>query len=302
MAREEKVFVRGHGEKVAYPVTEVVARTRTKFQQVEILRTEPYGLSVFLDGDPQSSADDEFIYHEALVHPAMLCAAEPRRVFIAGGGEGATLREVLRHNTVQRVVMVDIDAEAVQLFRQHLTTWHQGAFADPRVELRHEDARGYLAASGELFDCIVVDVTDPLLSTPARLLFTEEFYRLAASRLTPLGAIATQAESFAYNDLGAHLSIAKTMARVFPYVLSYGVNVPFYADAWGFAVGSRVVNPAELAPWEVDARLAERGCGGLRFYDGETHRALAHRPKYYREMLAAWQRIIRDDQPVSRER
>ncbi len=300
MARREKVFIRGQGEKVSYAVSEVVAQARTRFQQVEILRTEPYGLSVFLDGDPQSSQHDEFIYHEALVHPAMLCVPEPRRVFIAGGGEGATLREVLRHNTVERVVMVDIDAEAVQLFRQHLAAWHRGAFADPRVELRHEDARGCLAASDEVFDCIIVDVTDPLLSTPARLLFTEEFYRLVADKLAPAGAVATQAESFAFNDLSAHLSIAQTMARVFPHVLGYGVNVPFYADAWGFVVGSKAADPAGLTAWEVDARLAERGCADLRFYDGETHRSLVSRPKYYREMLAAWQRVIRDDQPVSR--
>lgn len=295
-----KYFVRGNGECVGYNVLEVVECRQTQYQFVEIVKTEPYGLSVYLDGDPQSAQADEFIYHEALVHPALVTMPNPRRLFIAGGGEGATLREVLRHNTVERVVMVDIDAESTQLFRRHLTDWHQGAFADPRVELRHEDARGFLANCDEVFDCVVIDVTDPLLSTPARFLFTEEFYAVVASRLSPQGVVATQGESFAYNDLRAHLSVAKTMAKVFPHTIGYGANVPFFADVWGFVVGSKAVSPADLTAEQVDRRLAERDCRGLRFYDGETHRSLMHQPKYYREMLAGWQQTIRDDQPISR--
>src|SRR5512138_1874610 len=89
-----------------------------------------------LHGRIQSTSRDEFIYHEALVHPALLCHPDPRRVFIVGGGEGATLREVLRHRSVQRALMVDIDEEVVQRCRELLPEWHQGAFEDPRTELR----------------------------------------------------------------------------------------------------------------------------------------------------------------------
>jgi spermidine synthase len=297
VAEEYKVFVRGNGERVSYKVDEVVDRKRTQFQQVEVLRTEPYGLSVFLDGEPQSAQIDEFIYHEALVHPAMVTVPSPRRVFIAGGGEGATLREVLRHNTVERVVMVDIDGEATALFRKHLLDWHRGGFDDPRVELRHEDARAYLEGSDETFDCVVIDITDPLMGGPAYLLFTEEFYRLVASRLSPEGAMVTQAECFAYNDLEGHLSIAKTLGRVFPNVMGYGEFIPYFSDTWGFAVAAKQVDSSRLAADEVDRRLAERGCSGLRYYDGETHRSLVYQPKFYREMLAAWQRIITDSDP-----
>lgn len=297
MEGEYKVFARGNGERVTYRVEEVVDRRRTRFQQVEILRTAPYGLSVFLDGEPQSAEVDEFIYHEALVHPAMVTASTPRKVFIAGGGEGATLREVLRHNTVERVVMVDIDGEATAMFRERLPGWHQGSFDDPRVELRHEDARAYLAQSRETFDCIIVDITDPLVGGPAYLLFTEEFYRLLAARLSQAGAMVTQAECFAYNDLEGHLSIVKTLERVFPNVMGYGAFIPYFSDTWGFALATMHDDPRKLTPWEVDARLEERGCAGLRFYDGETHRAFAHQPKYYRQMLAEWQRIITDGNP-----
>jgi spermidine synthase len=293
-----KSFVRADGEEVRYRVTEVLQSTRTRFQQVEILRTEAYGLSLFLDDKPQSAEADEFVYHEALVQPALVTVPRPETVFIAGGAEGATLREVLRHDTVKRVVMVDIDGEATDFCRQHLQSWHQGSFDDPRVELRHEDARAYLANSREAFDCVVVDITDPLAGSPAYLLFTEEFYRIIADRLTPEGTVVTQAESFAWNNLDAHLAVAKTLAQVFPHVFTYGVNIPYFADVWGFAVASRQSDPAALSLEEIDRRLAERNVTGLRAYDGEMHRSLVYQPKFYRKMLAEWQRLISDDAPL----
>ena len=112
------------GERATYEVTRVVYRGRTAFQSVEIVETRPYGLALFLDGAPQSALADEFVYHEALVHPALVAHPEPRRVLIAGGGEGAALREVLRHPGVERATMVDIDGELIELAREHLRPMH----------------------------------------------------------------------------------------------------------------------------------------------------------------------------------
>src|SRR3972149_10779996 len=109
----------------------------TRFQKAEIITTKSFGRCLVLDGKIQSSELDEFIYHEALVHPAMLAHPKPEAVLIAGGGEGATLREVLAHRSVKRVVMVDLDQEGVELCRRHLPAWHQGSFDDPKVELLH---------------------------------------------------------------------------------------------------------------------------------------------------------------------
>ncbi len=88
----------------------------------------------FLDGVPQSSELDEYVYHEALVHPCLLASTIAKNIFIAGGGEGAVLREVLRHNTVEHVTMVDIDSQVIELSRRYLAKWHQGKFDDPRAE------------------------------------------------------------------------------------------------------------------------------------------------------------------------
>ncbi|HUK99897.1 MAG TPA: spermidine synthase, partial [Nitrospirota bacterium] len=115
--------------------------SQTKYQRMEIMDCGSYGRCLVLDGKMQSTLTDEFIYHEALVHPALLTHPNPKRVFIVGGGEGATLREVLRHKSVEYCMMVDIDQEVVEKSKEFLPEWHQGAFDDPRTDLRFMEAR-----------------------------------------------------------------------------------------------------------------------------------------------------------------
>src|SRR3977135_1876318 len=112
-----------------------LGEAQTKFQHVEIFQTAAYGKTLVLDGRIQSSQGDEFIYHEALVHPGLLATeAAPRSALVIGGGEGATLREILRYPSITRAVMVDIDGEVVELCKKHLPEMHQGIFEDPRVD------------------------------------------------------------------------------------------------------------------------------------------------------------------------
>ena len=297
-----KEFSKRRGERIAYEVTATLLETRTRYQELGIYDTVSNGRALFLDGQIQSAEDDEFIYHEALVHPALLCHPMARRVMIAGGGEGATLREVLRHPSVERAVMVDLDAEVVDAARRYLPQWHAGAFDDPRTALLHEDARAYLEGA-EPFDAIVVDVTDPLAGGPSYRIFTREFYDLAYSKLNPGGIISVQAESADLTVLEGHLAILQTVASAFPVARAYHDHVPSFAEAWGFVVGVKpdaaglTVDPAALSPAEVDELIATRGLTGLRYYDGETHVRLFSRPKYERAAEARASRIITDDNP-----
>ena len=141
-----------------HSIKERIYSGRSKFQSIDIVSTGSFGVCLILDGKIQSSEADEFIYHEALVHPAMLTHPQPERVFIAGGGEGATLREVLAHKTVKKAVMVDIDEEVVSLCRRFLPSWHQNAFADPRAELHFVDARKYLEQINDKIEDIIIDL------------------------------------------------------------------------------------------------------------------------------------------------
>jgi spermidine synthase len=280
------------GAEYRIAVTRHLVAKRTKFQQLAIADTETFGRALFLDEKIQSAELDEHVYHEALVHPALIAHPDPKSVYIAGGGEGATLREALRHRGVERVVMVDIDGEAVDFVKQHMHAWHQGAFEDRRTELVIGDARAALESSSETYDAIVVDVTDPVAGGPSYLLFTEEFYRLAASRLRPGGVLSVQAESMAAPIVAGHAAVIRTMQAVFPTARSYGTFVASFGEPWGFGMTA-----PPLEPDEVDSRIRQRGLS-LRFYDGESHRHLFALPRGVRAAIAAAERTITDAAPL----
>lgn len=294
----ERAFIRIPGEEVRYAVRRTLARQKTPFQDLEIAETATFGLGLFLDDKPQSAELDEFIYHEALVQPALTTHPNPLSVFIAGGAEGATLRECLRPNSVERVVMVDIDQAACDFAREHLGSWHQGAYADRRVALLHDDARGYLERHDDRYDVVIVDITDPLAGGPSYKLFTREFYELVRSRLTPGGLVAVQAEAVTINNIEAHAAIVRTLRAVFQTVRPYSVYVPYFADAWGFAIATDGPDPRALGAAEVDERLARRGCVGLRLYDGEMHAGLLAVPRWVRHAIEGTARVITDAEPL----
>jgi spermidine synthase len=274
------------GERAAYEVARTLATAKTAFQDVEIAETVAHGLALFLDGMPQSAISDEYVYHEALVHPALISHPDPKRVLIAGGGEGATLREVLRHPGVERAVMVDIDGELVDLCREHMAPMHQGAFDDPRADVVIGDALAYLREHDERFDAIIIDLTDPSEDGPIGALYGPDFYRLVASRLAVDGIISLQAYTFGPGRMEWVVRIAGILREVFPIVRVHRAEVPFFKDSWAFCTASPVRDPAALPSGYIDAALARRGVTGLRFYDGITHQSMFSLPKVARALLA----------------
>lgn len=280
-----------------HSIEEVLYRGRTKFQTIEIIRTGSYGRCLVLDDKIQSSELDEFVYHEALVHPALISHPRPQTVFIAGGGEGATLREVLLHNTVKKAVMVDIDEEVIAICKEYLPDFNRGSFNDERTELIHTDARKYLEECGEAFDIIIIDLTEPIEEGPAYLLYTKEFYRLVSEKLTENGIISVQAGSAAFNELLNFSAVYNTLKTSFPEVHPYQVDVPSFGGPWGFCLASRNISPI-MSIEEVDRRLSARSLNNLKMYDGLTHQCLFSLPKHLREELHRQTRLITDDEPL----
>jgi spermidine synthase len=281
-----------------YRLEAVLYSGRTRYQSVQIIRAAKFGLCLTLDGKIQSSERDEFIYHEGLVQPAMVAHPRPETVFIAGGGEGATLREALRHPTVRKAVMVEIDGEVTDLSRRYLPGHSGGAFEDPRTELHHADAREYLENSRDKYDIVIIDLPDPLEQGPAYRLFTEEFYRTVNDRLSPEGLIAVQAGSAALTELLNLSAVNNTLKRVFPVVAAGAAHMPCFGAPWGFCFASRKHDPSRLAPGEVDGIIAARGLTGLKFYDGLTNLGMFTLPRYVRNALASLQRVITDADPL----
>jgi len=281
-----------------HSIEEVLYTGQTKFQSAEVIRSGAFGKCLVLDGKIQSSEVDEFIYHEALVQPSMITHPSPEAVFIAGGGEGATVREVLSHNTVKRAVMVDIDEEVIAICKKYLPDHSQGSFEDKRTELYHVDARDYLAKCGETFDIIIIDLPDPIEEGPAYLLYTQEFYQLVRDRLTANGIICVQAGSAALTELLNFSAVNNTLKSVFPIVCPYQVDVPSFGGPWGFCLASLNLNPVLLSATEIDNRISARSLTGLKLYDGLTHQGMFSLPKYLRGELSRQKRLITDNQPL----
>jgi spermidine synthase len=282
-----------------HAIDRTVVEAQTKFQHVEILQTAAYGKTLVLDGRIQSSQGDEFIYHEALVHPGMLATAgAPRSALVIGGGEGATLREILRYPSITRAVMVDIDREVVELCKTHLPEMHRGAFDDPRVEVRHEDARAYLEKTKDRFDFITVDLVEPLEEGPACMLFTREFYALVRDRLTAGGTMTMQAGMTKLGELAFFTSIHRTLREVFPVVAAYQSFISCFGTPWGFIVASKQVDPSRQDVEAIDKLIAERIKGSLEYWDGVTHQHAFGLPKFIRKAIAKQTRVVTDANPL----
>jgi len=285
-------------------LTQVYHRSQSSFQSIYIVDTIPWGRCLILDGHMQSTERDEFIYHENIVHPAMLTHANPKKVFIGGGGEGATLREVLRHKSVERVVMVDIDEECVQVSKKYLSCHHQGSFEDPRVELVFDDAKAYLERSQEKFDVILQDLCDPVEGTPAKLLYTKKYFEMCKQKLNEGGIMCTQAgPAGLMTHKQVFSAIHHTMASVFPSVVAWSALVPSFADHWGWVIGStrRDYDVLGFSEEEMERRLQQRLVSAevLKYYDAQLHKGgLFSLPKCIREALKQEDRIITEEEPL----
>lgn len=243
-----------------YRLSSVIYQGKTAFQSVLIAETYNYGRALMLDGAIQSSADDESLYHEMLVQPAMLAHPNPQDVLIIGGGEGATLREVLVHASVRNVTMVDIDQELVELCRQHLPQWHRGAFDDSRVRMVYDDGRDFLEKDPARYDVVIIDVVDMLDNGPAQTLYTRQFYELLKQRLRPGAIVAVQALEFSFADDKAHAALARTVRTAFTEVHSYRCHVPSFLASWGFLLASDWLRPSDWQEADID-RIIEHKLG-----------------------------------------
>lgn len=267
-------------------ITKILAYKKTAYQEMYIVETGVYGKALVLDGKWQSCTGDEFLYHEPLVHPAMICHGSPRNVLVLGGGEGATIREVLRWQTVEKVAMIDIDGEVVEACRQYLPEMHANAFDDPRLDLIIGDALEFLETSEEKWDVIISDLSDPIEEGPSFQLFTKDYFEKVLRVLTPSGFFVLQAGPVSPGEMKLHARIVNTMQAVFPHVQSYSSYTPTYGRPWGFALGSTEAIATRPQPEVVDQLLAEKTTGGLRMLDGTSLLGMLQIPKHLREAIA----------------
>ncbi|MFZ1019317.1 MAG: hypothetical protein WAN39_15770 [Candidatus Cybelea sp.] len=273
-------------EQHRHAIDELFFSGRTEFQQVAVLSSPVFGKMLVIDGDTQSSQVDERIYHESLVHPALAAAADRSEVLILGGGEGATLREVLRSPQVARATMVDIDGRVIELSKEFLPEWSAGAFDDPRAHVVVGDALAYMRDRGDRYGVILSDLTEPLEDSPSNPLFNEEVFALIKSRLLEGGIYALQASTAGVHNAALHCKMSRTLRRHYKYVASFYTHVPAFDTDWAFLACSDRVDLVRLEPHAIESYCATLA-GESFFYDAQTHRRLFSLPLYLRRMLAS---------------
>jgi spermidine synthase len=283
-----------------YRVQKMLLEGKTEYQTYQICEVPRFGKSLFLDYNIQTSILDEYIFHECMSQPAMTLHPDPKKVVVCGGGEGATLREALKHNTVTEAFMVDIDEELVDMVKIHMPEWHQGAFEDPRTTLLHTDARQWLVDhKGAGFDVILSDLPNPHEDGPGQMLFTKEYFQIAADAMSDDGVFAMQAGSANENYPACMASCIKTleaMKEVFPYVAGYYGIVSTFFQPWGFVLASKKHDPMALTQEEIAARFAARGVTN-RYYTPRFHNACFTLPEYLLRAVEEEGRILTDADP-----
>lgn len=266
--------------RVGFRTRRTLASRQSAFQTIELFETEAYGRALALDGLMMTSERDEYFYHEMIAHLPLCAVRHPERVLIIGGGDGGTAREVLRHPEVERVTMVEIDGDVVDLCREHLPAL--GAWDHPKLEVRIEDGVAFASQAPDgAYDVVLLDGSDPV--GPAEGLFNAAFYSDVKRILRPGGVFGLQSES-PLLQAPVFAQVQTTLSSVFPQVRPYFGLVPLYAggSTWSWTLASV---DADLASWDEDRLAALEP--GLRYLNREVARAAFAQPAYVKAMLAA---------------
>ena len=266
-----------------FSVEEVLYEQRTDHHHLLIFQNSRFGRVMALDGVIQTTEADEFIYHEMLAHVPMFAHGAATRVLIVGGGDGGMLREVLRHQSIERVTQVEIDAAVVEMSRTYLPNHSAGAFDDPRLDLVISDGLDYVQTSSERFDVIISDSTDP--TGPGEALYSSKFYAGCKRCLASGGILVTQ-NGNAFGQLEEIETSAKRLRTVFNDVGFYVAAVPTYVGGFmAFAWGSDVPELRTQSMSAVAGRFADSGIR-TRYYTPAIHVASFALPSYVEATIA----------------
>ncbi len=266
------------GMGISVQVNSTVFHDESDFQTIDIIDTPALGKMLILDGLVMTSDKDEFLYHEMISHIPMITHKNPKQVLIIGGGDGGTVREVLRHKTVERVVLCEIDGMVVDVCKKYLP--NIGCELDnPKVEKQIRDGVEYISTQKNQFDVILIDSTDPL--GPGVGLFTEDFYNNVKAALKEGGIMVAQSESPFADEKEIKLMYA-LLKKVFPIVKPYVGPMPTYPGGyWSWAFCSKDVEPLSY----IDENRAKEITENSKLYNLDIHKACFALPNFVKKML-----------------
>ncbi len=281
MDKEEYFTESAFAEKYLFKISKRIYDGKSKFQKIDIIENEKFGKILFLDNIENFAVSDEFIYHETIVHPAMMTLDDVKKVLVIGGGDGGVIREIFRYKDISKVVMVDIDKEVIEVSKKFLPELSCDAFDDPRLDLIIGDGRKYVEETDEKFDLIIIDLSDPIEGGPAQKLFTKEFYDIIKSKLNDKGGIVVQSEDITCTKPESHAKIYRTLSQVFDVVRPMFAFIPSFHVSSTLTFCSDDKDPLKIESEDIDKKLKQ--LGDMRYYNNDMHKGLFSIPNYVKE-------------------
>jgi spermidine synthase len=262
-----------HG--ITTKVTESLHSEQTQFQQLDMLKTEEFGNMLVLDGMVMTTEVDEFVYHEMVTHVPLFTHPNPKKVLVVGGGDGGAIREVLKHPSVEKAVLVDIDGKVIEHSKTYLPSIASG-LEHPKVEVQVADGFMHIHDNKNAYDVIMVDSTEPV--GPAAKLFEKGFYKGIYDALTEEGIFVAQSDNpWFHGDLIR--KVCADVKDIFPITRLYTCNIPTYPSGmWTFTLGSK-----KFDPLEVDIQLIPEI--ETKYYTPELHQACFVLPRFVKDLI-----------------
>ena len=257
-----------------YDVEEIIHKTKSKFQEITVIKNPHYGKMLILDDVVQITERDEFFYHEMLTHVVLHAHPQPKKVVVIGGGDGGVVREVLKHKTVKKIYFVEIDEEVINISRKYFPSVSSGV-NDPRVEIKIMDGADFVAKRKDPdIDAIIIDSTD--IVGFARSLFTTDFFAAVKRCLSDNGMFVTHTESIHFHK-DMVIEIQEILKKVFPVVDLYTAPIATYpGNWWAFAVASKGISPRDIRnKFNIKTK----------YYDDEIHQQAFMTEKLYNKLM-----------------
>lgn len=249
----------------------VIRREKTKWQAIEVCKSDELGTTLLLDGITQLTEVGEFQYHEPMAHIPLLAHPNPKNIMVIGGGDGALVKEVLKHQSVEHLDFVELDEGVINFSKTYLPELGGAAFNSKKVQIHIEDGRSFVqngVAAGKTYDVILMDMTDPI--GPSVVLYTREFFAMIEKLLADTNALFIMHTESPDCRPDLFTKIHATLKPEFPIVRPFISHIRMYGGQWSWAVCSRANDIALVTPETIKERIAERKLTGFKVVSEET--------------------------------
>lgn len=266
------------GASFTLQVSSILFKGRSKFQEIQVIETNHFGKILIIDNFIMLTERDEFIYHEMIVHPSLYVHPNPGKILVIGGGDGGTVREILKHPEVRHVDLVDIDEMVSRVCLDFLPEV-SAQLRSKKVRCQYRDGVEYVKTTQNKYDIIIIDSTDPI--GVGEGLFTEEFYRGCYKSLKEDGILVNQAESPIYTPEWVR-DISAKISSIFSNVFFYSANIPTYPSGyWLFGFASKTYLPKK----DFRHDRYQKNNLKLKYYNNDIHLSAFSLPNYVRELI-----------------